>query len=94
MARRARVEYAGALYHVITRGNQRQRIFRDDLDRTKYLEILANLKTQYSFRIPAYVLMVNHVHLLLESGAVPLGARPVSASKSSKGQSGERPCGL
>ena len=72
MARRARVEYAGALYHVITRGNQRQRIFRDDRDRTKYLEILANLKTQYSFRIPAYVLMVNHVHLLLESGAVPL----------------------
>ena len=43
-----------------------------DRDRTKYLEILANLKTQYSFRIPAYVLMVNHVHLLLESGAVPL----------------------
>ena len=35
MARRARVEYAGALYHVITRGNQRQRIFRDDRDRTK-----------------------------------------------------------
>src|SRR5215467_6727174 len=68
MARRARVEYPGALYHVITRGNQHQRIFRDDRDRRKYLEILSNLKKQYSFRIPAYVLMHNHVHLLLESG--------------------------
>jgi REP-associated tyrosine transposase len=72
MARRARVEYPGALYHVITRGNQRQRIFRDDRDRGKYLEILSSLKKQYSFRIPAYVLMLNHVHLLLESGEVPL----------------------
>jgi REP element-mobilizing transposase RayT len=72
MARRARVEYPGALYHVITRGNQRQRIFHDDRDRGKYLEILCRLKMQYSFRIPAYVLMLNHVHLLLESGEVPL----------------------
>src|SRR5262245_2102401 len=72
MARRARVEYPGALYHVITRGNQRQRIFRDDRDREKYLEILSSLKTQFLFRIPAYVLMPNHVHLLVESGEVPL----------------------
>jgi REP element-mobilizing transposase RayT len=72
MARRARVEYPGALYHVITRGNQRQRIFRDDRDRDKYLEILSSLKNQFSFRISAYVLMLSHTHLLLESGEVPL----------------------
>ena len=72
MARRARVEYPGALYHVITRGNQGQRIFRDDRDRGKYLEILSSLKNQFSFRISAYVLMLNHVHLLLESGEIPL----------------------
>ncbi|MBI2358921.1 MAG: transposase [Deltaproteobacteria bacterium] len=72
MARRVRVEYAGALYHVITRGNQRQRIFRDDRDREKYLEILSGLKKQFSFRISAYVLMLNHTHLLLQSGEVPL----------------------
>jgi putative transposase len=41
MARRARVEYTGALYHVIARGNQRQKIFYDDRDRTKYLELLS-----------------------------------------------------
>jgi hypothetical protein len=72
MARRARVEYPGALYHVITRGNQRQMIFREDQDRDKYLVILASLKNQFSFRISAYVLMLNYVHLLLESGNVPL----------------------
>lgn len=72
MARRVRVEYPGTLYHVITRGNQRQRIFRDDRDREKYLEILSGLKNQFSFRISAYVLMLNHTHLLLQSGEVPL----------------------
>ena len=72
MARRPRVEYPGALYHVITRGNQRQKIFYDDGDRAKYLEILSRLKHTYSFRIHAYVLMLNHVHLLLETGAVAL----------------------
>ncbi len=72
MARQPRVEYPGALYHVITRGNQRQKIFYDDGDRTKYLEILSRLKQVHSFGIHAYVLMLNHVHLLLETGVVPL----------------------
>lgn len=72
MARQPRVEYPGALYHVITRGNQRQKIFSDDQDRRKYLDILSRLKKFHLFRIHAYVLMVNHVHLLLETGAVPL----------------------
>jgi REP element-mobilizing transposase RayT len=57
MARRARVECPGACYHVITRGNQRQRIFRDDRDRDKYLEILSSLKNQFTFRITAYARM-------------------------------------
>jgi hypothetical protein len=45
---------SGGLYDVITRGNQRQMIFRDDRDREKYLEILASLKNQFFFRISAY----------------------------------------
>ena len=72
MARQPRIEYPGAFYHVITRGNQRQKTFRDDLDRGKYLEILAHLKEVNLFRIHAYVLMDNHVHLLLETGEYPL----------------------
>jgi len=43
MARRARVEYPGALYHVITGGNQLQRIFRDDRDRSRYLELISRV---------------------------------------------------
>jgi REP element-mobilizing transposase RayT len=72
MARRPRIEFAGAFYHVICRGNQRQRIFRDDQDRKKYLELLAKLKHAYRFHVHAYVLMENHVHLLLEAGDIPL----------------------
>ena len=66
MARRARVEYPGAFYHVITRGNQRQKIFYDDQDRKKFLRLLRRLKATHAFPIRAYVLMLNHVHLLLE----------------------------
>lgn len=72
MVRLPRIEYPGALYHVITRGNQKQRIFFDDNDRRKYLDLLAALKKAYSFRLYAYVLMNNHVHLLIETGEVPL----------------------
>lgn len=72
MARLPRIEYPGALYHVITRGNQKQKIFFDDKDRKKYLEVLQALKKAYSFRVYAYVLMHNHVHLLMETGHFPL----------------------
>ena len=71
-ARAARVEHPGAFYDVLTRGNQRQKIFYDDRDRKKYLSLLRSLKKAYAFRIHAYVLMLNHVHLFLEAGDVPL----------------------
>lgn len=72
MARRARIEYEGAFYHVITRGNQRQGIFRDEPDYRKYLEILSRYKSQYKYNLYAYVLMNNHVHLLIETKEIPL----------------------
>jgi REP element-mobilizing transposase RayT len=72
MARKPRVEFDGALYHVIVRGNQRQRIFEDDHDRITYLERLEHYRKRYRFRLYAYVLMSNHVHLLLQSGRVGL----------------------
>ncbi|MBI5075257.1 MAG: transposase [Nitrospirae bacterium] len=72
MARKPRIEFEGAFYHIITRGNQRQKIFKDTLDRIKYLEILARYKKSHPFRLYAYVLMSNHVHLLIETGAVHL----------------------
>ena len=72
MARKPRVEYDGAFYHVIVRGNQRQRTFHDDQDRISYLERLEHYRQRYGFRLFAYVLMSNHVHLLLETKSVPL----------------------
>jgi len=72
MARKPRIEFEVAFYHVITRGNQRQKIFKDDKDYKKYLEILFEYKKQYHYHLFAYVLMNNHVHLLLETKDIPL----------------------
>jgi REP element-mobilizing transposase RayT len=72
MARKPRIEFEGALYHVITRGNQRQQIFKHTEDYKKYLKILGDYKIRYDFFLYAYVLMRNHVHLLMETKAFPL----------------------
>ena len=72
MARKPRVEFEGAFYHVIARGNQRRKIFRDDGDRAYYLERVEHYRQRYRFKIYAYVLMSNHVHLLLQTGKTPL----------------------
>ena len=72
MARRPRIEFEGAFYHVITRGNQRQRVFKTEKDYAKYLEILADYKDRYEYFLYAYVLMNNHVHLLMETQVAPL----------------------
>jgi putative transposase len=72
MARKPRIEFEGALYHVITRGNQRQEIFRSSEDYVRYLRILENYKSRYNYVLHAYVLMGNHVHLLIETKEVAL----------------------
>ncbi|MEW6587253.1 MAG: transposase [Nitrospirota bacterium] len=70
MARPLRIQYPGAVYHVTCRGNERKDIFKDDADRRKMLQILAESIKIYSVKIYSYVLMNNHFHLLLET---PLG---------------------
>jgi REP element-mobilizing transposase RayT len=72
MARKPRLFAPGILYHVIVRGNQRQRTFLKDRDYQVYLEKLAAYRKRYGVRVYAYCLMPNHVHLLLESSGVPL----------------------
>ncbi len=67
--RKPRVEYPGALFHVIARGNQRQRVFLDDGDRVRYLRFLGERLESRDFSLYAYCLMDNHVHLLIERGA-------------------------
>ena len=72
MPRKPRIEFDGAFYHVIVRGNQKQKIFRQPSDRQRYLQTISQYKTRYRFHLYAYVLMDNHVHLLVETRAVPL----------------------
>ena len=62
MARKPRIEFEGAFYHVITRGNQKQKIFKDAADYDKYHKFLTIYKKSYRYALYAYVLMGNHVH--------------------------------
>lgn len=67
MARPLRIEYSGAVYHVASRGNARQRVFLDDEDREAFLEAVAAGVSRYGFVIHAYCLMDNHYHLVIET---------------------------
>lgn len=67
MARRPRVFAPGLLYHVIGRGNQRQRTFLRDGDYHAYLQRVATYRQKYGVQVWAYCLMPNHVHLLTKS---------------------------
>ena len=66
MPRTARIAPSGHVYHVLTRGNNRQDVFRDEVDFRKYLELLLHYKEKYHFKMYHYVLMTNHVHLVIE----------------------------
>lgn len=72
MARKPRIHFPGALYHVIARGNRRQQIFLQDEDYRLYLRFLAEYKQRCPFLLFAYILMPDHIHLLLEVGEMPL----------------------
>jgi len=67
MARPMRIEYPGALYHVMSRGNARSAIFLNDEDRKLFLEILRNVIERYGWKCYTYCLMNNHYHLLIET---------------------------
>jgi REP element-mobilizing transposase RayT len=82
MARPLRLEVPGGLYHVIVRGNERKPVFRDDRDREWYLARLAHYREKLGFRLLAYCLMDNHVHLAIETGQAPL-SRIMAALQSS-----------
>ena len=67
MARKLRVQYEGAIYHITVRGNGRRKIFLDDRDREKFIWRLAESKDAYQVRIYLCCLMDNHFHLLVET---------------------------
>ncbi|MEK7685505.1 MAG: transposase [Verrucomicrobiota bacterium] len=67
MARKLRVEYAGAIYHVMNRGDRREEIFKDDADRGRFLEALGEVCVKTGWQVQAWCLMGNHFHLLVET---------------------------
>jgi len=67
MARPLRIQYPGALYHLIGRGNARQPIVTDNADRRMFLALLADVIEQRRWLCHAYCLMPNHYHLLVET---------------------------
>jgi putative transposase len=85
MARKPRLHFSGAFYHVIVRGNRRATIFHDEDDYRTYLERLERYRRRDGATLHAYVLMPNHVHLLLETGAQPL-SRTMQTLKFTYGQ--------
>ncbi|MGD8337895.1 MAG: transposase [Desulfobacterales bacterium] len=67
MARQLRIEYEGATYHVLSRGNDQQAIFLSDNDRNTFLSTLGRMSERFEVDIIAFVLMDNHYHLLLRT---------------------------
>lgn len=67
MARPLRLKYPGAVYHLTSRGNRQENIYRADADRLAFLEILGKTVKRYNWICYAYCLMDNHYHLLVET---------------------------
>jgi putative transposase len=72
VARKPRIHYPGAVYHVILRGNAGQDIFFADEDRYRFYRFLQEGRVKFGHRIHAFCLMTNHVHLALQVGEIPL----------------------
>lgn len=67
MTRALRIEYPGATYHIISRGNRKDDIFKTDRDFKEFLIILQEVCERYNWILYAYCLMKNHYHLLIET---------------------------
>ncbi len=67
MARKLRVQYPGAIYHVMNRGDRREPIFQDDKDRQLFLQTLGEACEKTGWHVHAWCLMPNHFHLVIET---------------------------
>ncbi len=67
MTRPWRIEYDGAYYHVLSRGNEGRDIFYDDKDRRYFFDALGEMSERFEVEIYAFALMSSHYHLLLQT---------------------------
>ena len=72
MARKPRIHLPGGFYHVMLRGNDGQDIFPSDADRFRLYLLLQEGTCRFGYRVHAFCLMTNHLHLLLQAGDIPL----------------------
>ena len=66
MARKLRIQFPGAIYHAMSRGDRREDIFRDDLDREAFLQTLEDVCAKTGWHVHAFCLMPNHFHLVVQ----------------------------
>jgi len=74
MTGRLRIQYAGALYRVISRDNARHNIFRDDFDRKLFLDFLRTVTEDFCWLCDAYCLTANHYRLVIETPELNLSS--------------------
>lgn len=67
MARKQRIYFRSAVYHIAIRGNNKQRILREEEDKKVFLFSLAKFKSRFRFKLYGFVIMDNHVHLVIET---------------------------
>ncbi len=67
MARPLRIEFPGAIYHVTSRGDRREAIYQDDVDKQAQLDVIAQALDRFDAQLLAYCLMGNHYHLVLHT---------------------------
>jgi REP element-mobilizing transposase RayT len=81
MARQLRLEFPGALYHITSRGNNKQEVFLDDEDRRDFLDLTGKEIEQQKWKCYAYCIMDNHYHLVIETpeGNLVSGMRRLNA---------------
>ena len=79
MSRPLRIEFSGAVYHVTSRGDRRESIYRDDADRTTHLEVIAQAMDRFDAQVLACCQMGNHYHAMLHTRQAnqPAQERPV-----------------
>jgi REP element-mobilizing transposase RayT len=67
MARQLRLQFEGAIYHLLNRGDRREDIFLDEGDRNRFLEALGTVCVKTGWQVHGYCLMTNHFHLVVET---------------------------
>lgn len=72
MGRKSLIRYPGAIYHITTRGNNRNNMFRDGEDYLVYLTILQEALERFNGILNCYCLMTNHTHLMIETGDITI----------------------